>query len=79
MSPRKFKGFVVHGKNYKLKTMVGSLRNNKPLVYHAVPLTDEPEPPILLDGEESIRILPFDCDEDFVNVTVSTSVGNKLA
>ena len=68
MSKTSFKGFVVPGKIYKLKTMVTN--RNKPIVFHAEALADKSRQ-LSLEGQESISILPFDCDETFINVTVT--------
>lgn len=68
MSRISFKGFTVPGKIYKLKTMVKN--QNKPVVYHAEALGGD-SIRLLLEGQESLSILPFDCDEKFINVTVT--------
>lgn len=68
MSKRSFKGFAVPGKIYKLKTM--ATNRKKPIVFHAEALADKSRQ-LLLEGQESISILPFDCDETFINVTVT--------
>lgn len=68
MSRISFKGFTVPGKIYKLKTMVEN--QNKPVVYHAEALGGD-SIRLLLEGQESLSILPFDCDEKFINVTVT--------
>lgn len=68
MSRISFKGFTVPGKIYKLKTMVKN--QNKPVVYHAEALGSD-SIRLLLEGQESLSILPFDCDEKFINVTVT--------
>ena len=52
-----------------MKTMVTDER--KPIVYHAETLGDDPSSKLLLDGQDSISVLPFDCDDKFINVTVS--------
>lgn len=68
MSKTSFKGFIVTGKAYRMKTMV--LDHHKPVVYHAEVLDSDPNNELLLEGHESISILPFDCDDKFINVTV---------
>lgn len=68
MSKTSFKGFIVTGKAYRMKTMV--LDHHKPVVYHAEALDSDPNNELLLEGHESISILPFDCDDKFINVTV---------
>lgn len=70
ISKTSFKGFVVPGNIYKLKTMVAN--QNKPVVYHAEALAEKSSR-LLLEGQESISILPFDCDDTFMNVTVTTA------
>jgi len=56
---------------YKLKTMVKN--QHKPVVYHAEALDADKSTQLLLEGQESLAILPFDCDEKFMNVTVTTA------
>lgn len=69
VSETSFKGYIVIGKVYRMKTMVTDER--KPIVYHAETLGDDPSSKLLLDGQDSISVLPFDCDDKFINVTVS--------
>ncbi|KAL9982042.1 hypothetical protein ACROYT_G010828 [Oculina patagonica] len=69
MSQTSFKGFIVTGKIYRMKTMV--MDHHKPVVFHAEALDDDPSNELLLEGQESLSILPFDCDDKFINVTVS--------
>lgn len=69
MSQTSFKGFIVTGKIYRMKTMV--MDHHKPVVFHAEALGDDPSNELLLEGQESLSILPFDCDDKFINVTVS--------
>ena len=71
MSKTSFKGFIVPGSMYKLKTMVKN--QHKPVVYHAEALDADKSTQLLLEGQESLAILPFDCDEKFMNVTVTTA------
>lgn len=53
-----------------MKTMVTD--RHKPIVYHAEALDGDHSRQLLLDGQGSISILPFDCDDKFINVTVSS-------
>lgn len=53
-----------------MKTMVTD--RHKPIVYHAEALDGGPSRELLLDGQDSISVLPFDCDDKFINVTVSS-------
>ena len=46
---------------------------NKPVVYHAEALDGDKSTQLLLDGQESISILPFDCDDKFFNITVTAA------
>ena len=71
MSRTSFKGFAVLGKRYRLKTMVTD--PHRPVVYHAEPLNARDTNQLLLDGQESISILPFDCDDKFIKVTVTSA------
>lgn len=75
MSKTSFKGFIVPGKIYKLKTLVKN--HHKPVVYHAEALGGDKSTQLLLEGQESISILPFDCDDKFMNVTVTASPSGK--
>ena len=52
-----------------MKTMV--LNQRKPVVFHAEDLGSNQSDKLLLEGQESLSILPFDCDDKFVNVSVS--------
>ena len=52
-----------------MKTMV--LNQRKPVVFHAEDLGSNQSDKLLLEGQESLTILPFDCDDKFVNVSVS--------
>lgn len=70
VSKTSFKGFIVTGKVYRMKTMVTD--RHKPIVYHAEALDGGPSRELLLDGQDSISVLPFDCDDKFINVTVSS-------
>ena len=70
MSTTSFKGFIVTGKVYRIKTMV--MDRHKPVVFHAEALGSDPSNELLLEGQESLSILPFDCDDKFINVTVSS-------
>lgn len=70
VSNTSFKGFIVTGKVYRMKTMVTD--RHKPIVYHAEALDGDHSRQLLLDGQGSISILPFDCDDKFINVTVSS-------
>ena len=70
MSKTSFKGYIVIGKMYRMKTMVTDHR--KPIAYHAEALGGDPSSELLLDGQNSISVLPFDCDDKFINVTVSS-------
>ena len=69
MSTTTFKGFTVTGNIYRMKTMV--LDQKKPVVFHAEGLDGDHSHQLLLEGQESMSILPFDCDDKFINVTVS--------
>lgn len=69
MSPTTFKGFIISGNIYRMKTMV--LNQRKPVVFHAEDLGSNQSDKLLLEGQESLSILPFDCDDKFVNVSVS--------
>ena len=73
MSKTRFKGFVVSGKMKKLKTIVAN--QFKPVVYHAEALDGDKSPQLLLDGQESLSIIPFDCSDKFINITVSPMPG----
>ncbi|CAH3103262.1 unnamed protein product [Porites lobata] len=73
MSKTRFKGFVVSGKMKKLKTIVAN--QFKPVVYHAEALDGGKSPQLLLDGQESLSIIPFDCSDKFINITVSPAPG----
>lgn len=73
MSKTRFKGFVVSGKMKKLKTIVAN--QFKPVVYHAEALDGDKSPQLLLDGQESLSIIPFDCGDKFINITVSPVPG----
>ncbi|XP_073258443.1 uncharacterized protein [Porites lutea] len=73
MSKTRFKGFVVSGKIKKLKTIVAN--QFKPVVYHAEALNGDKSPQLLLDGQESLSIIPFDCSDKFINITVSPAPG----
>ena len=78
MSKTSFKGFIISGKIYKLKTMVKN--QHKPVVYHAEALGSADKPiQLLLEGQESISILPFDCDEKFMNVTVTSAPSQQVS
>ena len=55
----------------KLKTIVA----NQPVVYHAEALDGDKSPQLLLDGQESLSIIPFDCGDKFINITVSPAPG----
>lgn len=68
MSKTSFKGFTILGKVYRMRTMVKD--SDKPVVFHAEAL-DDPSNALLLEGQESLSVLPFDCDDKFINVTVS--------
>ena len=52
-----------------MKTMV--LNQRKPVVFHAEDLGSNQSDKLLLEGQESLSILPFDCDDKFVDVSVS--------
>ena len=52
-----------------MKTMV--LNQRKPVVFHAEDLGSNQSDKLLLEGQESLSILPFDCDDKFVNVSIS--------
>ena len=70
MSKTSFKGFIVTGEVYRMKTMVTD--RHRPIVYHAEALDGDRSRELLLDGQDSISVLPFDCDDRFINVTVSS-------
>lgn len=69
MSKTSFKGFIITGNVYRMKTMV--MDRHKPVVFHAEALGGDSSNELLLEGQESLSILPFDCDDKFINVTVS--------
>jgi len=70
VSKTSFKGFIIIGKVYRVKTIVAD--RHKPIVYHAEALGGDPLSELLLDGQDSISVLPFDCDDEFINVSVSS-------
>ena len=47
------------------------LNQRKPVVFHAEDLGSNQSDKLLLEGQESLSILPFDCDDKFVNVSIS--------
>lgn len=68
------KEFVLEGKTYKLNTVFKKVQNvvrMQPVVYKAKDVkTDED---LLLEGSESFILMPGDCDEDFVDVAITSA------
>ncbi|XP_048582526.1 secretory phospholipase A2 receptor isoform X2 [Nematostella vectensis] len=75
VSEQEFKGFIVKGKSLELKTLVSKRMRGKPVKYSAVPLDDSSRAQLLLNGEDSLAVLPFDCADNFVNVEVTYKSG----
>lgn len=65
--------FAIEGKVYKLNTVFKKVQNfvkMEPVVYTAK--DGKTGKKLLLEGSESFALIPGDCDEEFVNVAISS-------